>query len=574
MAKGPHLDFLVMGAGVAGLRAAVELARHGDVLVVTKESLSESNTHYAQGGIAVAMEGDEDIALHLEDTVNAGDGLVYRPAAEALVSEGPLRVAELIEWGANFDRTTDADELRPGGQPFLRTREGAHSIARILHSRGDSTGAEISRSLAAFACVHKRIRFAEWTRVSGLVVAGGRVIAADLASAEPSPDDLGASGHRPPRPNLRVAARSILIASGGAGQVYSDTTNPAVATGDGISLAAQAGAELADMEFYQFHPTALSLAGAPRFLVSEALRGEGAYLRNDRGERFMERYHPLLELAPRDVVARAIARESMSGLAGVPQVPLLGPEKSESTPPTPRPVYLDMRHVRNIDIPSRFPGISAFLAQYGLDLRRDLIPVGPAAHYLMGGIRTDLGGRTNIAGLYAAGEAACTGVHGANRLASNSLLEGLVFGARAARSMLSDSLPFAPASTFADAGPAPKRLRASEEKQVESLIAALRASMWTNAGLLREESSLRQGLAAQAQCESALAEIAAGGRTSRRFAEAQSMCRIAHAILISALSRPESRGAHFRSDHPQRDDANFRKHSVNGPDGLVRFEAW
>ena len=259
------------------------------------------------------MEGDEDIALHLEDTVNAGDGLVYRPAAEALVSEGPLRVAELIEWGANFDRETDLDELRPGGQPFLRTREGAHSLARILHASGDATGAEISRSLAAFARVHKRIRFAEWTRVSALVVADGRVVAADLASAE-----LRAPrGHKPRtqaslRAHVRVGARAVLIAAGGAGQVYSDTTNPAVATGDGIALAALTGAELADMEFYQFHPTALALPGAPRFLISESLRGEGAYLRNDRGERFMERYHPLLELAPRDVVARAIAREGMA----------------------------------------------------------------------------------------------------------------------------------------------------------------------------------------------------------------------------------------------------------------------
>ena len=450
MAKASSVDFLVMGAGVAGLRAAVELARHGDVLVVTKESVGESNTHYAQGGIAVAMEGAEDVALHLEDTVNAGDGLVYRPAAEALVNEGPLRVAELIEWGANFDR--ESAPADPSGGHFLRTREGAHSLARILHAHGDATGAEISRALLAFTRTRERIRFAEWTRVAGLVVADGRAIAADLASAEPSRAELGDAGRRP-RTHLRVTARSILIASGGAGQVYSDTTNPAVATGDGIALAVQAMAELADMEFYQFHPTALALPGVPRFLLSEALRGEGAYLRNDRGERFMERYHPLLELAPRDVVARAIAREAMRDGAAH-----LDPAAPGAGAPQPRPVYLDMRHVRNLDLAARFPGISAFLAQYGLDLRRDLIPVRPAAHYLMGGIRTDLGGRTSLAGLYAAGEAACTGVHGANRLASNSLLEGLVFGARAARSMLSDSLPLVPTAASADAGPAPKHL--------------------------------------------------------------------------------------------------------------------
>ena len=549
-----------MGAGVAGLRAAVELARHGNVLVVTKESLGESNTHYAQGGIAVAMEGDQDIALHLEDTVNAGDGLVYRPAAQALVSEGPLRVAELIEWGADFDR-----EAGSGGESdrwsgrFLRTREGAHSLARILHASGDATGAEISRALATFARVHKRIRFAEWTRVSGLVMAGGRVVGADLAGAEPSPAELSAAGHRLHWSHVRVSARSVLIASGGAGQVYSDTTNPAVATGDGIAQASLAGADLADMEFYQFHPTALALEGAPRFLLSEALRGEGAWLRNDRGERFMERSHPLIELAPRDVVARAIAREGMRD-PGDPESP-------------PRPVYLDMRHVRDIDIPARFPGISSFLAQYGLDLRRDLIPIRPAAHYLMGGIRTDLSGRTSLRGLYAAGEAACTGVHGANRLASNSLLEGLVFGARAARSMLSDSLPLAP-SNAADAPPAPKHLHANETKRVEELIAILQSAMWSHAGLLREDSSLRQGLAAQSSFNDTLAEIASCGRTSRRLTEAQTISRVARSILVSALARTESRGAHFRSDHPRRDDAHFLKHSVIANDDSVRFEEW
>jgi L-aspartate oxidase len=563
MAKGPQVDFLVMGAGVAGLRAAIELAQHGEVLVVTKESLSESNTHYAQGGIAVAMEGEKDVALHLEDTVNAGDGIVYRPAAEALVSEGPLRVAELIEWGANFDEATDAVGRRLSGQ-YLRTREGAHSLARILHASGDATGAEISRALAAFARAQKQIRFAEWTRVAGLVTADGRVIAADLAGAEPPQAQSSVAGHE----LRRIAARSILIASGGAGQVYSDTTNPAVATGDGIALAALEGAELADMEFYQFHPTALAIEGAPRFLVSEALRGEGAYLRNDRGQRFMERDHPLLELAPRDVVARAIARE------GLPET---GPQISAGqnlSPAALRPVYLDMRHVHNIDVIARFPGISAFLAHYGLDLRRDLIPVRPAAHYLMGGIRTGLGGRTSLAGLYAAGEAACTGVHGANRLASNSLLEGLVFGARAARSMLADALPLASAPAASHLEPAPQYLSAAESQHVETLIASLQASMWANAGLLREESSLRQGLAAQTETESALAEIAATGRTSRRLAEAQALSRVAHAILISALARTECRGAHFRSDHPRHDDANFRKHSVLARDGKVRFEAW
>jgi L-aspartate oxidase len=525
------MDFLVMGAGVAGLRAAIELARHGDVLVVTKESVAESNTHYAQGGIAVAMEGDADVALHLKDTVNAGDGLVYRPAAQVLVAEGPVRVAELIEWGANFDSKD--------GQ-LMRTREAAHSLPRILHANGDATGAEINRSLAAFARVHKRIHFAEWATVTGLVVRAGRVIGADLL-------------HRD-RHMERVSARAVLFAAGGAGQTYSDTTNPSVATGDGIALASRAGAVLADMEFYQFHPTAFSFPGAPRFLISESLRGEGAHLLNDRDERFMQRYHPLLELAPRDVVARAITREGMG-----------------ATPGETRIVHLDMRHVKNLDLHKRFPGITSFLAEYGLDLGRDLIPVRPAAHYLMGGIKTDLNGRTSLPGLYAAGEAACTGVHGANRLASNSLLEGLVFGARAADAMLQDDLQNEPAGA-PKAAPAP--LNAAEETRVEETIAKLQAAMWAYAGLLRAESTLRQGLAAQQACAEELTQLARHGKGSRRLEEGQSMCRVARAILTSALARTESRGAHFRNDFPKRDDEHFLKHSLFSGDGQVAFEKW
>jgi L-aspartate oxidase len=351
----------------------------------------------------------------------------------------------------------------------------------------------------------------------------------------------------------------VLIAAGGAGQVFSDTTNPAVATGDGIALAAQAGAALADMEFYQFHPTALSLPGAPRFLLSEALRGEGAYLRNDRGERFMERYHPLLELAPRDVVARAITREGM------------GAEPGETRPGSSRLVHLDLRHFRGIDLHERFPGISATLARYGLDLARDLIPVRPAAHYLMGGIKTDLAGRTTLRGLYAAGEAACTGVHGANRLASNSLLEGLVFGTRAAFSMLDDDLPLQPADSPESS---PQPLSTADEAELEEIVARLQASMWAYAGLLREEGTLRQGIAAEVTCARELAALATKGRESRRLAEAQAMSRVAYAILHSALARTESRGAHYRNDYPKRDDEHLQKHSLFTGDATVAFEEW
>jgi L-aspartate oxidase len=536
MASARRVDFLVIGAGVAGLRAAVELADHGRVLVVTKEAVAESNTNYAQGGIAVAMAADDDASLHLADTLAAGDGLVHQQAAAVLVAEGPMRVEELIAWGARFDRE---------GSVLTRTREGAHSRARILHANGDATGAEISRSLAEFARAHRNLEFAERTTMTGLVVGDGRVAGADFLDR----DDYAE----------RILARCVLIAAGGAGQVYSNTTNPAVATGDGLAQAGRAGAALADMEFYQFHPTAFSFPGAPRFLLSEALRGEGAYLRNDRGERFMERYHPLLELAPRDVVARAITREGMG-------------ERPGET----REVDLDMRHVRGLDLHRRFPRISAFLAQYGLDLHRDLIPVRPAAHYLMGGIRTDVNGRTSLQGLYAAGEAACTGVHGANRLASNSLLEGLVFGSRGAKAMLEDGLM--PAEHVDGPRPAHATLDEQGKQRVEAVIAALQVAMWTHAGLLRDKTSLLEGLLAQAECEGALAQIAATGKTSRRLVEAQSLCSVGHAILSSALAREESRGAHFRTDFPARDDVRFKKHSVSCREGTgearIAFETW
>jgi L-aspartate oxidase len=308
------------------------------------------------------------------------------------------------------------------------------------------------------------------------------------------------------------------------------------------------------MEFYQFHPTALALPGVPRFLLSEALRGEGAYLRNDRGERFMERYHPLLELAPRDVVARAIAREGMGVGDGDARV-----------------VHLDMRHVESIDLHQRFPGISAFLAKHDLDLARDLVPVRPAAHYLMGGIRTDLDGRTSLKGLYAAGEAACTGVHGANRLASNSLLEGLVFGARAAKAMLTDSLPF---ETPTSRQPTYTTLSAAEDAAVEGAIVKLQAAMWAHAGLLRQESTLQEGLIAQAACAASLIEIATQGKGSRRLFEGLALCRVAQAILQSAIARTESRGAHFRNDHPHRDNEGFQQHSIFNDSGQVTFEKW
>jgi L-aspartate oxidase len=511
MAGARETDYLIVGAGIAGLRAAIELCETGRVLVVTKEALGESNTHYAQGGIAVAMSGDEDVELHLEDTVNAGDGLVDRDAARVLVEEGPIRVEELLRWGTGFDRENGR---------LMLTREGAHSRNRILHANGDATGAEIGRSLLAHARAQKNITLLEWTTTADLIVEDGAVAGALLV------DTAGKL--------VAVRARAVLLASGGAGQVYSDTTNPAVATGDGIAMAWRAGTEISDMEFYQFHPTALSLPGVARFLLSEALRGEGAYLRNSRGERFMERYHPLLELAPRDVVARAITREG-SGADGAQL-----------------PVYLDMRHVTGIDLHKRFPGISRFLAQHGLELSRDLIPVRPAAHYLMGGVRTDVDGRTSLLRLYAAGEVACTGVHGANRLASNSLLEGLVFGARAASAMRENSTVQLgkPGSEESD-----RRYVGSPAQDVHALQKELQQRMWQDAGLLRDAA----GLSAM---EQELERMHVAPAAERASLELANLHAVAELIVLSALAREESRGAHYRNDFPKRDDAHFAKHSV------------
>ncbi len=511
-------DFLVVGAGIAGLRAAITLAESGRVLVLTKESLGESNTSYAQGGIAVAMGGEEDVSLHLEDTVQAGDGLVDRAAAAILVEEGPKRVEELLRWGAEFDRRSSED-----GGALMLTREGAHSLPRILHAHGDATGAEIGRSLLARAQSISNIDLRPW------------ITCIDLLIGENAGEVVGLSTLDRDGVRSEVRANAVLLASGGAGQVYSDTTNPAVATGDGIAMAYRAAAEIADMEFYQFHPTALSLPGVPRFLLSEALRGEGAYLRNDRGERFMERYHPMLELAPRDVVARAITREGFGD----------SPEKT-------RPVYLDMRHVKGIDFAQRFPGISGFLKEHGFELARDLVPVRPAAHYLMGGVRTDHWGQTSLRRLYAAGEAACTGVHGANRLASNSLLEGLVFGARAAEAMQGEgSLPGSAVGVAS-------RVAAKQTGLPSAFVlSALRRLMWEKAGLLRDAEGL---LSLRGDLEELNEQVP--HPVDRSSVELNNLMTIGSLIAESALAREESRGAHFRNDFPTRDDKRFARHSV------------
>ena len=519
-------EFIVVGGGIAGLSAVIRLAAgsgpEAKILCVTKEALAESNTSYAQGGIAVAMGGEKDVALHLSDTLAAGDGLVNEGAAAKLVEQGPVRVEELLQWGTQFDRGR-------GGE-LERTREGAHSLSRILHAHGDATGREIARALLAYVQGLRNVELMEWTTTVDLELDlgrdKGRVIGATL---------LGRDGQI-----TRVRGCAVLIASGGAGQVYSDTTNPAVATGDGIAMAYRAGAAVEDMEFYQFHPTAFAMEDAPRFLLSEALRGEGALLLNSRHERFMPAVHPLAELAPRDVVARAITREGLTG-----------------------PVYLDMRGVKGIDLTARFPGISKFLSGYGLELANDLIQVRPAAHYLMGGIKTDVEGRTTLEGLYAAGEAACTGVHGANRLASNSLLEGLVFGVEAARTMMAERQAL-PAAAMQEGSPLQPGTIDDDADATEIWITALRGLMWRDAGLLRDATGLRR-----AQSELDRMQATLPRATTRRAIEARNLYTVANVMVECALGRQESRGAHFRNDFPEH--SPVARHSVLQK-GRLRFE--
>ena len=539
-----RVDFIVVGAGVAGLRAAIALADAGKVLVLSKQELTESATQYAQGGIAVALSDEDEISLHLQDTIAAGDGIVNPEAAHVLVEEGPERIQELIAWGTQFDRH---------GTKLTFTREAAHSRSRVLHAHGDSTGREIGRALYVKAATLKNISFSEFEFTSELLLDGSRVCGVELIS----PD-----GH-----SHAVKSSAVLLATGGAGQIYSNTTNPSVATADGVAMAYHAGAKISDMEFVQFHPTALYVKNAPRFLLSEALRGEGALLRNAELQRFMSKYHDLGELAPRDVVARAIAHEL---------------EVSRLKDPV---VYLDMTHLKENHIKARFPRIYQTCLKHNVDITIDFVPIRPAAHYLMGGVWTDLDGRSSLPGLYAAGEVACTGVHGANRLASNSLLEGLVFGARTGRAMHHQSSaanhsraatnPLEPprgANAAAVQSPnavdhqGAKPAAAARSLDVEKLICEIQELMWFKVGIVRSGKGLREAVE---RLQSLSAHLPQG--LSRRAKEACHIHTAALLIARSALARLESRGAHYRTDWPAHDDLKFKKHSVI-VENRIRFE--
>jgi L-aspartate oxidase len=543
-----HADFAVVGSGVAGLRAAIELAASGSVLVLAKSNLSDSATAWAQGGIAVALSDEDEIGLHEQDTLNAGDGLCRPDSVALLVEEGPKYITQLIEWGTEFDRA---------GTKLAFTREAAHSRSRILHAHGDSTGREISRALLARAHKISNLHLRAHSFTTGVIVEGSRVVGVRFI------DETDGSLHE-------VQAGAVLLATGGLGQIYRETTNPDVATGDGMAIAYEAGAVLSDMEFMQFHPTALAIKGAPRFLLSEALRGEGGILRNINLERFMKRYAEAQELAPRDVVARAIVSEMHRTQA--------------------EHVYLDMTAKPAEFMEKRFPRIYSTCLSYGLDLATDMAPVCPAAHYMMGGVKTDLWGRTSIPGLYAAGETADTGVHGANRLASNSLLEGLVFGARSGQAMVQDcsasttrkdsthatakhshaakpkssELPGSPApkpdSHSASAGapisrwvssPSPSKPAAAEA------LSRIRDLMWRHTGIMRSGKELSATIASLEKMQ-----LSTSDHPGRHDYELLNLHALATLMARSALAREESRGSHYRSDFPYRDDDNFQKHSL------------
>jgi L-aspartate oxidase len=506
-------DFLIVGSGIAALRAAAELAGAGDVLILTKAEPREGNTGYAQGGIAAAVGPDDSPDLHAADTLAAGDGLCDEAAIRVLVEEGPRYVRELMDWGVRFDR--DA-----AGEPALAI-EGAHSARRVLHAR-DATGREIGNVLWTRVSALPGIRAHAHARVVDLVVRGGRCAGVRFL------DEQG---------RLATAlAPAVLLATGGAGQVYSDTTNPAVATGDGVAMAWRAGAEVTDLEFVQFHPTALCVAGQPRFLLSEALRGEGARLLNAAGEPFMELYDMAGDLAPRDRVSRGIAREVLR---------------------TGQPVFLSLEHLDPDFVHGRFPLISDACRRAGLDLARDPVPIGPAAHYIMGGVATDLDGQTSVPGLFAAGEAACTGVHGANRLASNSLLEGLVFGARAGRAMRALAGGRPPEPEAAAGAPSPLTSPGATAEEIQRL-------MWRDVGLFRDRAGLARAVEAlDAACTRVDAQMREGRTFDAEGWRTVSILTVGRLIARAALRREESRGGHYRTDFPERDDIHWKRRVID-----------
>jgi L-aspartate oxidase len=510
----PHYftDILVIGAGIAGIQAALATPADLEVLVLSKDQLQESNSSYAQGGIAGVLDPEDCFDNHVEDTLRAGAGICDRQVVEAVVRSAPEHLHELVRWGTHFDMEAEGK--------LALTLEGGHSHRRIVHALGDATGQEVMRAMLARA------------RQTANVTLWERAFTVDLLTAEGR--CVGALVHRKDLGLVCVWAKEIILASGGAGQVWRETTNPAVATGDGMALAYRAGAQLMDMEFMQFHPTVLYVAGSSRHLISEAVRGEGAYLRDKSGHRFMPEEDSRAELAPRDVVARAIVRQM---------------EKTKHPC-----AYLDLSHLPAEMIHKRFPGIAQVCKRFDLDLTKDWIPVRPAAHYMIGGVVVDLQGRTTLPGLWAAGEVTSSGLHGANRLASNSLLEGLVYGSWCAQGAVAavrksprqmTALPLA--DTFSSS---------QETLNLADLRNSLQSLMVRQAGIDRDAENL--------QAATRDVDFWRGYALSHEFAapegwELQNLLTISTLILWAALERTESRGVHYRRDYPQPDDQRWKR---------------
>ncbi|MBO1225526.1 MAG: L-aspartate oxidase [Candidatus Scalindua sediminis] len=508
-------DTLIVGSGVAGLSSAIHAAKDGSVLIVTKAKINENCTEYAQGGIAAGLCPEDSFEEHINDTLRTGQGLCDAVIVSGVVREGTKRVKELIDWGAKFDK--ENGEL-------IFTKEGGHSHPRILRARGDSTGKEIEDTLVGMVNKHPNIRVFEYT------------FAIDLLVSNNTCDGIIAWRSREGK--MLIWAKQIILASGGCCQVYRETTNPEIATGDGIAMAYRAGVELQDLEFVQFHPTTLYVAGAERVLISETVRGEGGILKNKNGERFMPKYHPKAELAPRDVVSRSI---------------LLEIYRTGHTH-----VYLDVRHISEKKLSTRFPKIKKLCASFGIDISRQLIPVHPSAHYMIGGIKVDQGGRTNIKNLYACGEVSCTGLHGANRLGSNSLLECLVYGYRASREISSELRKMKDGLSPHSFKEISKNDRHCE-LDLEDVKNSLKSLMWRNVGIERDDKHLKEVVEnIDLWCK----YIINNEFSTPLGWEVQNMLTVARLISISASKRKESRGVHYRLDFPDNNDKCWKKHIV------------
>lgn len=513
----PHVftDILIIGSGVAGLNAAAQAARHNSVLVITKDTIDENNTAYAQGGIAVVLADKDSIAKHIKDTMDAGQGLCDASMVKTIVSEGPKRVKELIGYGAAFDKEDDH---------LVFTQEGGHQFPRIIRAKGDSTGREVEFTLIRRVKEYKNIKIFEHTFAIDLITKDGVC--------------HGAIAFHETKGTMLIWAKQTILATGGCGQIYRETTNPEVATGDGLAMAYRAGAALQDMEFVQFHPTTLYIAGAVRFLISETVRGEGGILRNRKGERFMPCYHPQAELAPRDVVSQSILKEM---------------QKTDHTH-----VYLDVRHIPKERLYNRFPKINEICTSFGIDIAKDLIPVRPSAHYMIGGIKVNRFFKTTIKQLYACGEVACTGMHGANRLGSNSLLEGLVTGhGSGIHACLSIKKTKREVSPYNIQEP----LSSSKKSwlDLEDIGDSLKSLMWRDVGIERDERHL---LEAEEMIEMWCRYVMDKEFSHPTGWQLQNMLLISRLIAVSARKRKESRGTHHRTDYPCLDDIHWKKHTV------------